>query len=311
MNSTNNRTLCIVNPTAGHKRGEQRWNLIDQALRRQDFEYDAVFTRHTLHAVQITRDALNQGYNRIVAVGGDGTLNEVVNGFFTENGLVINPDAALSLIPVGTGSDFSRIFNLDASQDRIFKLMASTASQSCDVVKTSFTDLNGGKTARYYINIGDVGIGSETCARVNCSSKVLGGFWSFLLAALYTIITYHNRNITTLIDGNETYSGPCCLIAVGNGQYFGGGMKIAPQAVVNDGLLDVVMVKNFSKLELLANLARVYQGTHSSHAKVEFHRGSRVNIITHDKAYLEVDGETVGQGDIEFEVLPAGIKIIV
>ncbi|HEX3011769.1 MAG TPA: diacylglycerol kinase family protein [Syntrophomonadaceae bacterium] len=311
MSSTDYRTMCIINPISGHKRGGQRWNLIDQALQEADFQYDITFTKYTLHAAEITQEALQQGYNRIVAVGGDGTLNEVVNGFFAPDGSMINPDAVLLLIPVGTGSDFARMFNIDSSPQCVQKLMSLTEGQTCDIVKASFCGWAGGKTSRYYINIADVGIGSETCARVNRNSKVLGGFWSFLLAALYTIITYKNRLVTVVVDGREKYSGPCCLVAVGNGCFFGGGMKIAPQALVNDGLLDIILVKNFGKMELFANMARVYKGNHLTHPKVEFHRGTRVKIISQDKAYLELEGEPVGYGQVDFEILPSRIKIIV
>lgn len=310
MDSTNYRTMCVVNPIAGNRRSEQRWSAIDQVLRKAGFEYDVTCTTHALHAVQITREALKRGYDRIVAVGGDGTLNEVVNGFFSEDGEAINPAARLLLIPVGTGSDFARMFEVDSSIECVIRLMSLTEGRNCDVVRASFCE-SGQETVRHYINTADVGIGSETCARVNRSSKVLGGFWSFLLAALYTIITYRNRYLKVLIDNQEIYTGPCCLVVVGNGSFFGGGMKIAPQALLDDGLVDVIMVKNFGKLELLANIARVYRGAHLSHPKVEMCRGSRVHIKTREKAYLELDGEPVGYGDIEFQVIPAGIKIMV
>lgn len=311
MNSTNFRTMCVINPVAGNKRAGQRWSVINEVLQKAGFEYDVTFTNHALHAVQITREALQHGYDRIVAVGGDGTLNEVVNGFFSVDGQGINPKAVLLLIPVGTGSDFSRMFEVDSSIECVLRLMSLNEQRNCDVVRTSFFDYNGQKTVRHYINIGDVGIGSETCARVNRNSKVLGGFWSFLLAALYTIITYRNRRLKVLVDNKEVYNGPCGLVAVANGRFFGGGVKIAPEALVDDGLLDVVMVKNFGKPELLANIAKAYRGAHLNHPKVELCRGRRVNIITEQKEYLELDGEPVVSEDIEFEVIPAGIKIMV
>lgn len=309
--SSDNGTMCIVNPVAGHRRCKQRWDMLDQVLRAADLEYEVSITSHALHAVEITREALKNGFSRIVAVGGDGTLNEVVNGFFDLQGQAINPEARLSLIPVGTGSDFARMFNIDSSTECVRRLLSAGERKTCDVVRTSFWGWDGEQTRRYYINIGDVGIGAETCARINRNSKVLGGFWSFLLAGVYTILTYRNRNLTVLVDEAEIYSGPCCLIAIGNGSYFGGGMKIAPKARLDDGLLDVVVVKNFGKMELLAALPQVYRGSHLSHPKVGFRRGSRVKIISHDQAYLEVDGETTGQGDMEFEILPAGLKILV
>ena len=310
MPDINYRTICIVNPVAGNGKSEQRWGAIDKVLRREGFQYDVEITRHSGHASQIARAALQKGYDRIVAVGGDGTLNEVVNGLFTDEGEVINSSAGLLLIPVGTGSDFARMFDIDSSLGCVLKLMSLKEAKKCDVIRASFYGHNGQKALRYYINIADVGIGSETCARVNRGSKRLGGFWSFLLAALYTIITYHNRQLTVVIDDKEIYQGPSCLVAAGNGRFFGGGMKIAPEARVDDGVLDVVIVKDFTKLELFANMAKVYRGAHLQHPKVELGRGTRVNIKTAEKAYLELDGEPVGYGNTELQVLPAAIKIM-
>jgi diacylglycerol kinase (ATP) len=311
MNNTKYRTMCIVNPIAGNKRGRQRWNALDTTLREAGFEYEVNFTTHALHATDLTRNALQNGYNRIVAVGGDGTLNEVVNGFYTNNGRCINPTAGLMLIPAGTGSDFARMLNLDASAASVLRLMGDSVAHNCDVVRTTFCTNNGEKSSRYFINIADVGIGSETCARVNQNSKVMGGFWSFLLAALYTIITYRNRCIKISLDDVEIFAGKCCVVAVGNGRFFGGGMKIAPQALIDDGLLDVVMVKDFGKLELFANIAKVYRGAHLTHPKVEFRRGMRVKIESGARACVELDGEPLGYGDIEFEVIAGGMNILV
>jgi YegS/Rv2252/BmrU family lipid kinase len=303
------KTLFIVNPVSGNGKGFNEWNLMNKHLKYLTNQFDVKITKFAMEAVQITNEALKNNYEHIIAVGGDGTINEVVNGFF-EGDRLINPEAYLSIIPAGTGSDFARMFNLNVNEDYIIRLLSEGKEQSCDVVRVTFTGWNQEKDNRYFINAGDLGMGSETVARVNRSSKALGGFWSFLLAALSTILTYKNKQMMVKIDERDVYSGPCCLIAVANGQYFGGGMKIAPLAELNDGYLDVILVKDIGKIDLMANLFRVYKGNHLSHPKIEMFRGQKVNVSSHDQIFLEVDGETAGQGDVEFQILPQNMKLI-
>jgi len=271
---------------------------------------DVQFTTRPLDATSITRKALKQGYNRILAAGGDGTLNEVVNGFYDEEG-IINPEACLAVVPIGTGGDFARLFSFSSDGQFLVHLLAINRLQACDVVRAAYTDWEGRRSNRYYINIADSGIGSETVARVNRSSKVLGGFWSFLLAALTSIALYKNRYLAASIDGQEVFKGRSCLIAITNGQYFGGGVKIAPQATTNDGLLDVIIAKDFGKMELFSIMPSAYRGGHLNHSKVEFHRGRHVIIKSTEDIYLEIDGESVGRGDFEFEIMPAALQLVI
>lgn len=310
MNKTTVKTLFVVNPVSGNGRGLREWNLMVNHLPDWTGQFDVRITKFAMEAVKITNEALKDGYKHIIAVGGDGTINEVVNGFYEDDKL-INPQAYLSIVPAGTGSDFARMFDINVNEGYIKRLLCEGKGQTCDVVKAVFIGWNREKSSRYFINAGDVGMGSETVARVNRNSKALGGFWSFLLAALVTAITYKNRQIKVKIDERVLYNGPCCLIAVANGQFFGGGMRIAPLASINDGYLDVIIVKDIGKIDLMANLYRVYKGNHLSHPKIGMARGQKVNVFSNDQIFLEVDGETAGQGNVEFKVLPEGINLLV
>ncbi|MEN6461243.1 MAG: diacylglycerol kinase family protein [Syntrophomonas sp.] len=310
MKETAGKTLFIVNPVSSNGRGLTEWNLIKKRLNDWTNNFDVRITKFAMEAVQITSEALRNGYKHIIVVGGDGTLNEVINGFYQDD-KVINPGAFLSVVPAGTGCDFARMFNIKVNRDYIVRILSGGKEKTCDVARATFIGLNQEKSVRYFINAGDVGMGSETVARVNRNSKVLGGFWSFLLAALFTALTYKNRQIKVKIDEQEIYSGPCCLIAVANGQYFGGGMRIAPRASIDDGYLDVILVKNIGKIDLMSNLFRVYKGNHLTHPKIKMFRGQKINVFSRDQIYLELDGETAGQGDVEFEILPQRIKLLV
>lgn len=303
------QTLCVVNPCAGNKRGKKRWQKVEASLREAGIKVDVTFTKHPFDAASITREALTGGYNRILAAGGDGTLNEVVNGFFNEEG-VINPQACLAVVPIGTGGDFARLYNLRNDGSFLVQLLSANHLQACDIVKATYTDWEGRRSSRYYINIADSGIGSETVYRVNHNSKALGGFWSFLLAALSSIASYKNRYLAASIDGEEVFEGRSSLITITNGQYFGGGVRIAPHASTNDGLLDIVIAKDFGKLELFSIMPSAYRGNHLNHAKVQFHRGRRVTVKSSEDMYLEIDGESVGRGDFEFEILPSALQLV-
>lgn len=306
MNNT--KTMCVINPTSGNGRTKDAWSNLEKILIEEGYEFSSITTKYPEEAIEITRKALHNGYSKIIAVGGDGTINEVVNGFYIGDKR-INKHSCLSIIPMGTGSDFARTLRLPKTTEHIINLFESQNELYCDIVRTTFTDWTGNSKIRHFINVADVGVGSETVARVNRNSKLLGGFWSFLLSAVYTIFTYKNRDITVLVDEEQVFSGKACIAAVGNGCFFGGGMKIAPRAKFNDGLLDVVIVKDFGKLELLINLPKVYKGTHLDHPKVSYYQGRKVKIIPNEDIYLEMDGETPGKGAIEFEVLPSELKL--
>ncbi|QGU00587.1 hypothetical protein SYNTR_1993 [Candidatus Syntrophocurvum alkaliphilum] len=310
-NNCTSKTLCVINPTSGNGRTKKTWTYIERQLKDEGFEFEAYVTKHPEEATHITRSALQNGFSNIIAVGGDGTINEVLNGFYIGDKR-INNQSSLSIIPMGTASDFARYLKLSTKDKCIKNIFYHQKELYCDIVRTSFIDWTGKKNIRHFINVADVGVGSETVARVNRNSKILGGFWSFFLSALITVTTYKNRDITVLIDDQEVFSGKACIVAVGNCSFFGGGMKITPKAIFNDGLIDIVLVKDLGKLELLYNLPKVYKGTHLEHPKVDYYQGKKATILANEKdVYLEMDGETPGKGNIEFEILPSEIKLYI
>lgn len=310
MNKNICQTLCVVNPASANGRTRKAWRRIEQSLADRDVQLEVCFTGGPGEAIKITREALQNGYRRIISVGGDGTLNEVVNGFF-ENRQKINSEAFLSLIPMGTGGDFSRMLNLNNRIETIYRLITDPQPQCCDLVQATFTNWQNQTECRYYINEADIGIGSETVYRVNRNSKMLGGFASFLLGALYTIFTYRNRDMTIMVDDQMIYTGKTGMVVVGNGSYFGGGMKIAPHAQIDDGLLEIIVVKDLTKMDLLSNVGNIYKGTHLQHPLVERMPGRKVEVVSPEDIYFEMDGETPGYGNIIFEIMPAAINLLI
>lgn len=305
-----NKVMFVVNPRSGEGRTYKQWQKIERLLREKDYCFDVKSTERPLHACQITREALQEGYNHIIAVGGDGTINEVVNGFF-QNAEAINYAAALSVLPMGTGSDFARVLPLAAGTAYAEKILTASQEQSCDIIRADFFDWEGNPRSRYLINVADVGVGCETCIKVNNSNKVMGGFLTFLLYFLGVAFSYKSPELKVEVDGELFFAGKSSLVAINNGKYFGGGVMIAPHARIDDGRMDVTLLKDASTLDFLLALPSAYKGNHLSHPKIINTQGRQVKISSPVRVGLEMDGETPGTGNVVFTVLPGAIKLLV
>lgn len=308
----NHKAMFVVNPVSGGGRTRKKWQTVENELRHQGYDFEVSYTEKPMHASQIVSEALQTGYNHIIAVGGDGTINEVLNGFYqVESDIRQESQTGLSVLPMGTASDFSRVLQPSTKIEYIEGLLQKRREQTCDVVRASFTDWDGKAASRYFINVADIGIGSDTVVRVNRNSKAMGGFLSFLIACLVSIYLFKNPTLTVEVDGEVLYSGPSSMVAINNGRYFGGGMMIAPYAQITDGLLDITILEGFGKTEFLKALPTVYKGKHLNHPRIRLAQGKKVHIKSQDKVYLEVDGESPGSGDVEIEILPGDIKLFI
>ncbi len=304
------KTLCIVNPVSANGRTRKNWPLIEAFLKKLGLEFTVAYTTHAGDAIKIAQNGLAQGYNRLVAVGGDGTLHEVINGLYSEKDKD-ETDAVLSFIPMGTGGDFARMFSLSANPQEVYKMLTAGREHSIDIALGTYTNWEGERESRYFINVADIGIGSHTVYHVNRNSKVFGGFWSFLLAGLYSLLTYKSQNLTIRLDGVDIYQGKSNMVVISNGSYFGGGMKIAPHAQLDDGLLNITIVKNLNKYELLKHLPGIYSGKHITEPKIDFLLGKKVEITSTEDLLIEFDGETPGMGDLQIEIVPQALKLII
>ncbi|HPF21799.1 MAG TPA: diacylglycerol kinase family lipid kinase [Syntrophomonas sp.] len=305
-----NKVLFIVNPQSGGGRTSKQWKKVERWLRMKNYSFDVQPTERAMHACEIAGDALRKGYDHIIAVGGDGTINEVVNGFFL-NHEDIRERAFLSVLPMGTGSDFARVLPVSASADYVEKLLTDCQEMACDIIKTEYLGWNGSPQTRYFINVADVGVGCETCIRLNKKSKVMGGFLSFLLTFLGVLFSFKSPEFTVEVDGELFYSGKSSLLAINNGKYFGGGVMIAPQASLDDGLMDIMLLKDANTFDFLTALPSAYKGKHLDHPKIKLTQGRQVKLSSAVHIGLEMDGETPGTGDAMIRIVPAGIKLFV
>lgn len=304
------KILAVVNPVSANGTTGKEWSKFENKIKESGVDLDVQFTRYPLHAIEITRIALKSGYDIIVSVGGDGTMNEVLNGFF-ENDCIINDNANLAVFSRGTGCDLVRTLGIGKEVEDIIRILLDRKCIRCDVGKVNYIEYSGEKKIRYFLNVSDVGIGAETTYRVNRNSKALKGFLSFFLGALSTIIKNKNKKLKIVIDGNITIEEKINSVIIGNGRYFGGGMHVAPTAQIDDGLFDIIILGDLDKTELIMNFPKIYKGAHLTHPKVRSYRGKNIKIYSDEKILIELDGEQPGTIDAEFKIIHKGINILI
>jgi diacylglycerol kinase (ATP) len=225
---------------------------------------------------------------------------------------LLNPSAKLAVLMRGTGGDFARSCLLPRSIQELVLAIKTQVSHPCDVIRMTLEPLNGSPRERYYINIADVGVGGLVVDLVNQNSKWLGGTLSFFLASLNaTLFKYRNAPLWIELDGNvlSDYT-PHYFVAVANGRYFGGRMHIAPDAKVNDGLFDVVLVGDLTLPEKIYLATKLYRGKAGQLEKIRVLQGTRLTITSTEKVLIEADGELVGHTDVQFEMIPAAIRLV-
>jgi YegS/Rv2252/BmrU family lipid kinase len=302
------RTFLVVNPESAGGTTGRRWPEIRaEVLRALGDGAEHAFTERPMHAASLTAEALRSGFRRIVAIGGDGTLNEVVNGFFQAGGPV-PPDACLALVPRGTGGDFRRTFGLNGSLRETCARLTGDV-RPLDVGRVRFTRTDGTSGERYFVNVASFGVSGQVDRAVNASSKVLGGKVSFFLASVRTLVGWRDQTVRIRVDGGSEETLGITTLAVANGQYFGGGMRVAPEADPSDGQLDVTIWSGYHLKDFALKSASVYDGRHVRWAGTRTLRCRRLEATSDEEVLLDVDGEQPGRLPATFEVLAGALRI--
>lgn len=307
---------AIVNPNAGGGRTRKRWSDIKRKLETAlEREVRAYVTERPGHAAALARRALDDGASLVLAVGGDGTLNECVNGFLTSDDVAYRPDVALGLAPSGTGGDFRRTLGVPDGLDEAIVALASAAPRPIDVGRLSFVDDAGEETQRAFVNIASFGLSGAVDRRVNSAtwSKWFGGGFAYKFETLMAVLGWKDQMVRLVFDDGATRETAISTVAVANGRYFGSGMMIAPDAEPDDGLFDVVVVEGAGKGALMKDADAVYEGRHLENPLVSVRRTRTLVAEPADASgpvLLDVDGEAPGRLPARFEVLPAAITIL-
>lgn len=306
--------FVVVNPRSGSGRTAQQWKTTERALETIFPHMTVAFTKGRGDAIQLVRTALREGHHEIIAVGGDGTINEVVNGFFDVNG-PISSDAVLGFVTSGTGGDFRKTFGIEAGPDAGVARLKKSTVHRVDVGRVSCVSARGESVTRYFINIASFGMSGVIVDSVNRAriAKLFGGSFAFAFHSAVGALRYRDRPVR-LIAGKIDRIMPISTVAVANGRYFGGGMKVAPVADVTDGLFDVIVMGGGSKSETLSDMKLIYTGDHIHMPNVQVERAAKVVAVpvaqTRGKAVLvETDGESAGRLPATFEILPKALNL--
>ena len=292
----------IVNPYSARGKTELRWENIKSVIKYYFSEFKYIFTEKPNQATEIAREILSDGFDLIIGIGGDGTLNEITNGFFSDKSKeVINEDASLGIIPSGTGSDFIRFLKIPRDFRKSVELIKNSKRKKIDVGKITFPGIENKQ--KFFINIADFGLGADVIKKLSEVPENKRGPLSYYTGLLSTIKNYQSKNVEITINDKKKISGKYLIGAVANGGIFGGGMKIAPNAEVDDGYFDLVLVKDMKKLEIVRNTPLLYRGTIIKNPKVEVHRAKTIEVTSTEETNLEFDGELGGKIPARFEII--------
>ena len=299
------KTIVIVNPQAGNGRTEKIWPNIESALEKSIGSFEVLQTTCLGDATDLSSRILKEDAARIVAVGGDGHLNEVLNGFI-ENDLPVNPEARLSFVMTGTGCDFQRSLGISGKWQNAAAKLKDAKVRKIDVGKVTYTAADKTHKIRYFDNIASFGLSGavDHCLEHSRLRDYVGGAPLFLWATIKTVFTHPNQSIRFRIDDGPE-EGICSRLGLlANGRYFGGAMHAAPEAELDDGLLDLLMLKEISVAKFLWHLPKIYKGTHLKIPEIFFQKVRKFTAESSEQVILDIDGESPGYLAATFEVLP-------
>jgi diacylglycerol kinase (ATP) len=303
------RISFIVNPNSANGATGREWPYILDRARDRLGSFEVNTTSGPGDATGLARRAALSGVDVVVCVGGDGTLNEVVNGIMDED-RPLKPDIMVGFIPRGTGCDFVKSISIPKDLDRALENILSSRSCFIDLGKLTYQDYESQTSVRYFHNVASFGLGGEVDERVNRTTKVFGGFISFIWATLIGILCYEKKSIRLQVDDHFDQEVNTWNIAVANGQYHGGGMWVAPGANLSDGLFQLTVIGDMNIAQVFWNLPRLYNGKIYEHKKVTKLTGRRIAASSSQSVLIDMDGEQPGRLPVSIEIVPSAIHII-
>jgi YegS/Rv2252/BmrU family lipid kinase len=303
------KVVFIVNPHAGHRSTESSWPFIEALAKDRLGPFDAYMTKKPGDAVIFAQNAAADKAKLLVCVGGDGTLNEVVNGIMMHDES-IRSELVLGFIPNGTGCDFVKTVSIPRDIEQAMNLVASGHTRRIDLGVIYLKNHKGRDCCRFFHNVASFGLGGEVVQRVNRTTKALGPLVSFMWATLISVFLYGTKSIRMLIDGGFEKKVSVWNVVIANGQYHGGGMWVSPDASVCDGLLHVTIIGDLKIPEVLINLPKLYNGRIYDIDKVITKTCKKMAAVSNDRVLLDVDGEQPGMLPVVVKTVPGALNII-
>jgi len=296
-------TVFLVNPASSNGSTGRRWPELARRAAAAGLDGATLFSERQGHLAELAREAALDGAELLVVVGGDGSVNEVVNGLA---GLGRQPEVAV--VPRGTGWDFSRTFGIPRKIDDAVQIALQGDVRTIDLGRASYRAWDGSDATASFANVASAGMSGAIAKRANETSKALGGKASYLWATFAVFSGWAATEIEVAVDG-ERRAGPMFDVVVANGRFFGGGLEICPEAEPDDGLFDVLTIGDVTKRDLVQTMPRMYRGTHLPHPKAELLRGSSVTVKSETPLPIELDGEQPGTTPVTFEVAAGALRL--
>ena len=306
---TFSKIAFIVNPHAGNGSTGSNWSYIDGIARNRLGHFQTYMTQKPGDSMRFAEDAVAKDARLLVCVGGDGTLNEVINGIMMHEEYR-RSSVMLGFVPNGTGCDFVRTLPIPQNIEHAINVIASGHARTIDLGRLYFRDHRGHECRRYFHNITSFGLGGDVAQRVNRMTKAFGPFISFMWATLISIFLYGKKRIQIRIDKGFEQEFTVWNVDVANGQYHGGGIWVAPDASVHDGLFNVTVIGNLTIPDVFLNLPKLYNGRIYDIDKVVILTGQKVEALSDQRVLLDVDGEQPGTLPIVIDMVQGALKII-
>ncbi|HKY28000.1 MAG TPA: diacylglycerol kinase family protein [Pyrinomonadaceae bacterium] len=308
--------LVIINPESASGTTTTAWPGIASDLRTHFGPFKSVFTEATGHGIELAAEAARQGVKLIIACGGDGTVSEVANGI-----LASGQDAELGIIPSGTGGDFRRTLEMPTRTRDAAHALRNGRTRRIDVGRVTFTTNTGEQDSRYFVGVASFGMSAEVIKRVKAGSTdwlpVKGPSWlsgrlSFGASMIQTAMQANASRVVIQLDDEPERRLTVANLCIANARYFGGGMKIAPEAKLTDGKFDVVSIGDLGALRIVTNAPRLYLGSHLRMQDVGHKLAKKVLVrpdTKTDEILLEVDGELPGRLPATFQIVPQALRV--
>ncbi len=300
--------VAIMNPVSGGAKGAAECKLVLTELDKAGIKYAAHSTKHQKNGIELAKAAIEGGARHIIGIGGDGTVNEMVNGILSQT-TVPSSEVTLAIIPIGTGNDTVKTLKIPTDKRAAVSLISKGNTRLIDAGEVLSTYPEGVQN-RFFVNIAGLGFDASVVEVAN-QGKASSGKWTYLKALLTSLSGYEPTQVTVTFDDNNTITDSMYSINIANCKYSGGGMLFGPKADPSDGLLDTALFRNFTKWGLIFNIGKLYSGTIDKLEKVNIIKAKKIVIDSDTPIYVEVEGELLGQTPVVVRVVPASLKVIV
>jgi diacylglycerol kinase (ATP) len=302
--SENEVWLVLINPFSGRGKGFKYISAIERSLKRTRIKYSLVVGEHPGHGIALTQSAIQEGFRNIVAVGGDGTVHEVVNGVFSQR-VVSSSEITIAVVPAGTGNDWARSINVSRDRRKALELLRGGRTTLHDVGIARLGP-PGQERDRYFINMSGVGFDAFVLQQVG--RPKLGSI-SYVTAMLKGLVRYRAIPLELEVQDEEIRDRMFVLFA-GIGRYCGGGLEVTPKARPNDGLIDITAIRDMPQREILFNIRRLFDGTLLQHPRISAFRCSAASIRSPNPVDVEADGELLGTTPVSYSLVPGSIRVV-